>query len=94
MPDNVYPVYLLYLFSTFLSSDWAKGGWTIDCSGHSLGGALASLMAHNIAHNYPEVGGKVAQREILEIGLDSADSHHGWISSRRVKGNERKSESA
>ncbi|TFJ87455.1 hypothetical protein NSK_000808 [Nannochloropsis salina CCMP1776] len=35
--------------------DWAKDGWTIDCSGHSLGGALASLMAHNIAHNYPEL---------------------------------------
>lgn len=25
----------------------------MDCSGHSLGGALASLMAHNLAHKYP-----------------------------------------
>ena len=25
----------------------------VDCSGHSLGGALSSLMAHNLAHKYP-----------------------------------------
>ena len=24
----------------------------MDCSGHSLGGALASLMAHSLAHKY------------------------------------------
>ena len=51
-----------------LPPDWVKDGWTIDCSGHSLGGALASLMAHSIGHRQPEVGrkgGREGRREGL-----------------------------
>jgi hypothetical protein len=36
-----------------VKDDWR--GWKVDVCGHSLGGALATLMAHDLAGRYPEL---------------------------------------